>query len=487
MAWNLTLQDASFRGVTFEVQSVEDRGEKALCVHEYPYRSGAEVEDLGRKPRVIPVTAIFWGVAYESRIKALVAAFEEAGPGELIHPVFGSLTVAVRRWQIQHSAERHDYATVTFEAVEAVTDNPFFGATSSRSLAEQALADISSSLDEALGLSESELGKTLGQWADTAANIKARVETELQGVLDVLDSGRSVVRSVLSYVDVPAAFVADAQAIVRGLQADAASASSSVVSAFGVLSTALPLVSLTAPEAVKAYATGAGAYGPAWVSGPQSALSGKAEAQLALRVPRPAVATIPVPEAGSARTPQGVAVTHVTLLEAQATAQAASEALKADMASPALTPGEIEGWRAMYGHGWMTLCTIRRRPCPRAACIPSASACAQRRGPCSSWPRPPSMPVRRWPYAPPGWPAISICWPTASTATSPARTNCGASIRKCAIPTSSPKIRSCSSMSVERTERPSPYRVGLAVAIRNFLRRNGWRIAKDQELLVYVR
>ena len=163
MAWNLTLQDASFRSVPFEVQSVEDRGEKALCVHEYPYRSGAEVEDLGRKPRVIPVTAIFWGVAYESRIKALVAAFEEAGPGELIHPVFGSLTVAVRRWQIQHSAERHDYATVTFEAVEAVTDNPFFGATSSRSLAEQALADISSSLDEALGLSESELGKTLAK------------------------------------------------------------------------------------------------------------------------------------------------------------------------------------------------------------------------------------------------------------------------------------------------------------------------------------
>ena len=48
MAWNLTLQDASYRGVTFEVQSVEDRGEKALCVHDYPYRSGAEVEDLGR-------------------------------------------------------------------------------------------------------------------------------------------------------------------------------------------------------------------------------------------------------------------------------------------------------------------------------------------------------------------------------------------------------------------------------------------------------
>ena len=42
-------------------------------------------------------------------------------------------------------------------------------------------------------------------------------------------------------------------------------------------------------------------------------------------------------------------------------------------------------------------------------------------------------------------------------------------------------------MSVKRTERPSPYRVGLAVAIRNFLSRNGWRNAKYKELIVYVR
>ena len=146
MAWNLTLQNASFRGVRFEVESVQDSGEKALCVHEYPYRSGAEVEDMGRKPRVIPVTAIFWGTSYESGIRQLVAAFEETGPGELIHPVFGSITVAVRRWQIEHSAERPNYATVTFEAVEASTDNPFFGASSSHSLAQQALASIKESL-----------------------------------------------------------------------------------------------------------------------------------------------------------------------------------------------------------------------------------------------------------------------------------------------------------------------------------------------------
>ena len=342
MAWNLTLQNASFRGVRFEVESVQDSGEKALCVHEYPYRSGAEVEDMGRKPHIIPVTAIFWGTAYESGVRQLVAAFEETGPGELIHPVFGSITVAVRRWQIEHNAERQNYATVTFEAVEASTDNPFFGASSSRSLASQALASIREKLSEALDLSSTELGKTLMDWQGKAAKVVARVEGELQGVLDILDAGQSTVRSILSYVDMPAAFLADATAIVRGLQAEAQSASSSTVSAFSVLSNALPLPSLTSSEAVRHYATGSSAYGSVWVSGPQSAMAGRAEAQLALRVPKAAEEPVLLPEAGSARTPQGIAALHVTLLEVQAVAEAATAALEADMEDPVLTPNEIE-------------------------------------------------------------------------------------------------------------------------------------------------
>lgn len=342
MAWNLTLQDASFRGVAFEVEAVEDRGENALVVHEYPFRPGAEVENMGRKARVIPVTALFWGVAYEAKVKALVAAFEEDGPGELIHPVFGSCNVMVRNWRIRHSAERHDYAEVPFEAVEAAADNPFFGAASSRSLAEQALDAVTSGLAEALGLAESELGRTLAQWAEAAANVKARVELELQGVLNVLDAGRESLRSVLSYVDMPAAFLADARAIVRGARADAQSAASSVTAAFSTLSNALPLPSLTTDTAARRYAVGAAAYGPVWVSGPQSALAGRAEARRALRLPRPAPVADTPPAAGSARTPRGQAVLCVILIGLAELADAVATALKADMAAPCLTPNEIE-------------------------------------------------------------------------------------------------------------------------------------------------
>ena len=125
-----TMLDASFRGVKFHVAGISDRGEKALAVHEYPYRPGAEVEDLGRRPRAVPVKAIFWGRNYVSEVSALIKAFEESGKGELVHPLFGTLQVCVKSWSIDHDAEKRDYAAVDFEFVEASLDNPFFDAKS---------------------------------------------------------------------------------------------------------------------------------------------------------------------------------------------------------------------------------------------------------------------------------------------------------------------------------------------------------------------
>ena len=104
----------------------------------YPYRSGAEVEDLGRRPRGVSVKAIFWQRNYIAEATALVKAFEENGKGELVHPLFGTQQVCVRSWSIEHEAEKRDYAAVDFEFVEASLDNPFFDAKSMRGLAATA-------------------------------------------------------------------------------------------------------------------------------------------------------------------------------------------------------------------------------------------------------------------------------------------------------------------------------------------------------------
>ena len=213
MGWKTELLDASFRGVAFEVESVQDDGEKSIVVHEYPYRAGAEIEDLGRKARRIRVTALFWGENYLSGVASLVKAFEEAGKGELIHPVFGSVQVAITRWGIPHRADDPDYVALDFEAVEASLDNPFFDYQSPRAGAEQAQASLDASIADALSSAASTVRDKLAVAQEYAQAARARVENVLSAVLDIYDAGQSVVRTALSYVNYPAAFMSDLLAV----------------------------------------------------------------------------------------------------------------------------------------------------------------------------------------------------------------------------------------------------------------------------------
>ena len=185
MGWKTELLDASFRGVTFEVESVQDDGEKSIVVHEYPYRAGAEIEDLGRKARRIRITALFWGEDYLSGVSALVKAFEETGKGELIHPVFGSVQVAITRWGIPHKADDPDYVALDFEAVEAELDNPFFDYQSPRAGAEQAQASLDASIADALSSAASTVRDKLAVAQEYAQAARARVENVLSAVPSV--------------------------------------------------------------------------------------------------------------------------------------------------------------------------------------------------------------------------------------------------------------------------------------------------------------
>lgn len=339
MSW-LSLLDASFRGVPFQVESVSDKGEKSLAIHEYPYRAGGEVEDLGRKPRIIPLKAVFWGVNYLSGLRALVKAFEKEGKGELIHPVFGSVDVVIRSWDIPHEAERPNYATVSFEAVEASPDNPFFDDQSPRSLAERASDALLGGLAQALNDSAASLQATLGEVAGQAASLQNSVLAALDGLLMVYDSARTVTRTALSYLDFPGAFVADLSACIQSA-ASGVGGLSGFASLSG-LSGLLPRLDVSTGRSAGTYPSGANSYGPAWVSGPVSDNVGRAEAVLAIRQASTAPAATPAPEPKSAQTPVGQAATHAMLAQTQVYAQAARDMLMAELSTPTLTPAEVE-------------------------------------------------------------------------------------------------------------------------------------------------
>nr|WP_051355237.1 DNA circularization N-terminal domain-containing protein [Edwardsiella hoshinae] len=59
MSWQDTLQDASFKGVRFDVLRESTSHGRDHADHEYPFIDGADVHDLGRKARNIRLTAFF--------------------------------------------------------------------------------------------------------------------------------------------------------------------------------------------------------------------------------------------------------------------------------------------------------------------------------------------------------------------------------------------------------------------------------------------
>lgn len=96
---------ASFRGVPFLVEEAGRSGGRRVVVNNFPFRPDPFIEDLDRRERKFPITGYVIGDDYMTQRDALLVALEDtAGPGELLHPYYGSkraicdtVTVAERR------------------------------------------------------------------------------------------------------------------------------------------------------------------------------------------------------------------------------------------------------------------------------------------------------------------------------------------------------------------------------------------------------
>lgn len=126
MSWAETLLDASFRGVPLQVVGENLQWQRALSEHGVPFRDGDSVVDLGRGARRFPMQIIVYGVNYEIELQNLLAALGQRGPGELIHPIYGSLSVVSHNVDVKHDADNPDSAQVTLMFVEDTPDLPFF-------------------------------------------------------------------------------------------------------------------------------------------------------------------------------------------------------------------------------------------------------------------------------------------------------------------------------------------------------------------------
>jgi prophage DNA circulation protein len=172
------LRPASFRGVPFGVLDASDGRGRNTVIHEFPLRDKVYVEDLGRAQRTVRLTAFVVGPDYAARRDALTAALEEEGPGTLVHPWLGSLTVSlVSPAEIKHSAADGGLVTFSLQFTESdPPESPGFSLswpdiTSARGLAARAAAGAALAAEFLLRPVAEEALTAAHEWAQGLAGI----------------------------------------------------------------------------------------------------------------------------------------------------------------------------------------------------------------------------------------------------------------------------------------------------------------------------
>lgn len=115
MSWRDQLLDASFRGVPFYVASASTESARGIVSHEYPAGGEAGVEEITRKSDRITLQAYVIGRDYFGARDALIAALQQAGPGDLVHPYHGYIRVQMVSSRLTESTSRGGYAEFNLE------------------------------------------------------------------------------------------------------------------------------------------------------------------------------------------------------------------------------------------------------------------------------------------------------------------------------------------------------------------------------------
>lgn len=122
MSWRDRIGPAKFRGVAFYVDTSERVGGRRVVDHEFPFKDDAPyVEDLGRRGRTFPIEGYVLGADYISARDALIGELEKSGPGELSHPYYGVLRVAVESYRVRETRQDGGMAVFSIDFRETST------------------------------------------------------------------------------------------------------------------------------------------------------------------------------------------------------------------------------------------------------------------------------------------------------------------------------------------------------------------------------
>lgn len=197
---------ASFRGVSFWVESSDLSVGRRTVTHQYPQRDEPFTEDLGRAAREYRFSAFVLGDDYIEQAKKLREALEKPGAATLVHPEFGEIQVVAQpgaSMSFSQSMRRVNFSLAFVEAgLNAFPTPEGASQQASRAAADKVSEAAAESFEDSLTLDD----------------IEDFVEDALSGdLLDALDIiSNAEIAKVLDFADRVSDLAQDAIGLVRG-------------------------------------------------------------------------------------------------------------------------------------------------------------------------------------------------------------------------------------------------------------------------------
>jgi len=213
--WPDTYLDSRFRGVIFDCLSLGEEITRATVAHSYPFRDGAEIEDLGLQATRHKVRATLFGNNADRQLQQLKDALDAPGSGEWVHPIYGLLHVVVEGYSPAFDADSTDSVALDISFVESSPRAAFFDL----AIPEAKLNALEASSADTFSFGASAFTQTLRSSIAQANNSRLAqlVATMSQSVTQLSQLGAAVQNSVQSYLDAPAAFLSDINNMMGGL------------------------------------------------------------------------------------------------------------------------------------------------------------------------------------------------------------------------------------------------------------------------------
>lgn len=147
--WQELLFSASYDGVLFDVVSTSDEVSRVLARHEYPFRDGAVLQDMGGAPRETRCEIVFIPTSEQTdnhleRFKAFKNLLDAAHGADLapvlVHPLTGAYRALPENIQFQGNANERDQVSLSVTFVESGLDAAAFTTTADQSVASGVVA-----------------------------------------------------------------------------------------------------------------------------------------------------------------------------------------------------------------------------------------------------------------------------------------------------------------------------------------------------------